>query len=77
MRDGRLLPDPIEEAAGYARHEVRILALANRRDLQEPGQPRLHAQRRKVLVNLVHRQVLEGDDRSHLYTILSPAGMLR
>ena len=61
MRDGRPLPDPIEDAAGYARHEVRIFALANRGDLQKPGQPRLHAQRRKAFVNLVHRQVLEGD----------------
>ena len=43
MRDGRLLPDPIEHAAGYARREFRICAAANRGNLQEPGQPRLHA----------------------------------
>ena len=48
MRNGRLLPDPIEDAVGYARHVVRIFALANRGDLQEPGQPWLHAQRRKA-----------------------------
>ena len=34
MRNGRPLPDPIEDAAGYAGHEGRIFALADRGHLQ-------------------------------------------
>ncbi len=61
VRDGRHRPHALQHAAGNARHKVRILTRADRGNLQEPGLPRLHAQRDQAFVNLVHRQVFEGD----------------